>query len=141
MLERAKAELALATAKLEAKTVRAPFDGQVVAIQAQAGNAVPSHSTIVRVCDARELLVHLDLPSDQYENIARGQSWELAGLAPINRSLNAQVEFVSPLLNPNQQTFRAVFSVGNRQGDLPAFFPCGLSNSASPTKFISQSHP
>lgn len=118
--KKAVAELRLAEAELEQKTLRAPFAGQVLAIKAKLGNTLDLEDVAVRVADLSQLRVEMHLPIHLLGSIQKNRIYQLQANAPVDAVIPAFVQFASPVLEPTSGTFRTVFSVDNSDSQLPA---------------------
>lgn len=123
---RAEAEMALAKAQLDQLTLCAPFDGEVLQIQAKLGNTIDPSQIAVRVGDVESLVVDLHLPVSLFGKIKQDQILNLNASAPLHQVLPAQVTYVSPVVEPTSGTFRIRLSISNPERKLPAGFEVWL---------------
>jgi len=119
---KAEAELSLADAELELKTIRAPFSGTVVHIPAKVGNALQAGDEAARVVSMTRLRVDLHMPTVLFGKVVGGQTLELQASSPVNRLVRAKVLYVSPVVEPTSGTFRVAFSIDNSARQLPSGF-------------------
>ena len=124
--QQAQAELQLARAQLALRTLKAPFAGQVLQIDAPLGSSIEPTETAIRIADLSELTVEMHLPLSFFGVFEQGDSYLLEAAAPVNRSLTAVAEYVSPVVEPTSGTFRVSFSIDNTQGTLPSGFELRL---------------
>ncbi len=120
--KKAEAELSLAEAELELKTIRAPFSGTVVHVPAKVGNALKAGEEAARVVSMTRLRVDLHMPTVLFGKVLEGQTLELHASSPVNRMVPAKVLYVSPVVEPTSRTFRVAFSIDNSARRLPAGF-------------------
>lgn len=118
----AKRNLELEKARLEAHNIRAPFDGQVISIEARVGTTLtPSDELLTLVC-LDSLEAELYLPLELFGKLQVGRSYQLWAFAPVDRLVKARLAFTSPMIDPAAKTFRSVFLIDNRDHQLPAGF-------------------
>lgn len=116
--EQAKRNLELELARLDQYLLRAPFDGRIVAVLAQAGQMLTTGEPVIRVVDTATLRVEARVPTDETRKLDLGSVfllWDAAG-----DSHHATLDFRSPLLDPASETFRVVYAIDNRDEALPA---------------------
>lgn len=126
-LLRASKAAETAKAQLEAYKIRAPFDGVVVERHVSIGNFVKGGDPIFSVVAPAKLKAELNLPLSLFGKLKQGEFIELSAGAPVSRSIQAKLQFVSPTIDSASQTFRCVFTINNSAGKLPAGFPVQLS--------------
>jgi RND family efflux transporter MFP subunit len=124
--EQAQAELQLAQAQLEQRTLKAPFAGQVLQIDAQLGSSIEPTETAIRIADLKELSVEMHLPLSFFGVFEQNESYLLHAAAPVNAALSGVAKYVSPVVEPTSGTFRVSFSIDNSQEALPAGFELRL---------------
>ena len=120
--ELAGVHLKLAQEQLRQLTVYAPFDGVVTELHAKLGTSVDSTLPIVSVANLDALEVELHAPVYLFGDIRSGKTVRLRAGAPVNRTLDAEVRFTSPIVNSASNTFRCVLRIDNRLEKLPAGF-------------------
>jgi RND family efflux transporter MFP subunit len=118
----AKRDLELEEARLEAHNIRAPFDGEVVRIEATVGTTLtPSDKLLTIVClDSLEAELHL--PLELFGELQPGESYRLWAFAPVNGPIRARLAFASPVIDMASKTFRCLFTIDNRARQFPAGF-------------------
>lgn len=124
--KRAQAELQLAQAQLDLRTLKAPFAGQVLQIDATLGSSIDPTETAIRIADLKELTVEMHLPLSFFGVFEQNESYVLHAAAPVNRALTGVAKYVSPVVEPTSGTFRVSFSIDNSQETLPAGFELRL---------------
>ena len=118
----AKRNLELEELRLESHSIRAPFDGLIVRINATVGTTLtPSDKLLTIVC-LDSLEAEMYLPLQLFGELQAGKSYRLWAFAPVNRSVQARLTHVSPMIDPASKTFRCVFTIDNRDHHLPAGF-------------------
>jgi RND family efflux transporter MFP subunit len=125
-LELAGQRLVLEAARLEQMTLRAPFDGVVVSVEARGGQMVQPEDPILRFASLERLKVELHLPASLWDELDVGRSYRLMGGEPVEREVVGELTWIDPVLDPASGTFRAVLEVGNADGALPAGFTAWL---------------
>jgi RND family efflux transporter MFP subunit len=123
----AKRRLELEQARLEAHNIRAPFDGEVVQIHAFPGATLTRDDELLTLVRLDELKVELHVPLELYSRLQVGQEYSLDAGPPLNHPLQARLTFVAPIVDSATNTFRAVFTIANQNGRLPAGFTVHLS--------------
>lgn len=128
----AKKKLELEEARLEVHNIRAPFDGQVVRIDATVGTTLSPANKLLTIVCMDKLEAKLHLPLKMFGKLQPGKSYKLWAFAPVNRMIEARLAFVSPVIDPASKTFRCLFTVDNHDRQLPAGF--GVCFDSSDTK-------
>lgn len=118
----AAAELAFAQEQLKQRTLSAPFAGHVIKIHIGLGNSIDPSQVAVQVADLSELEVEMHLPLALFGRLVAGQQCTLQASAPVNRSLEAKVVHVAPVVEPTSGTFRVVLAIDNQGAQLPSGF-------------------
>ncbi len=118
----AKRNLELEEARLESHNIRAPFDGQIVRVEATAGTMLTPDDKLLTIVCLDTLEAKLYLPLEQFGKLHAGESYRLWAFAPVNRPIRARLTFASPMIDPASKTFRCVFTIDNKERQLPAGF-------------------
>jgi RND family efflux transporter MFP subunit len=126
-----QARFELADAELEQFMLRAPFDGQVVQVQAGPGSPVSQSTDLVQIVSLDTYRVDLFLPVEQANELEVGQMIPIQINAPFERSATAKVVFRSPLIEAATGTTRVVLEIDNRALKLPAGVTVSLSDNHS----------
>ncbi|WP_310565028.1 efflux RND transporter periplasmic adaptor subunit [Hydrogenophaga sp.] len=100
-LQVADAQVALAQARLARMRVVAPFDGTVGLRNINLGEYVKDGADLVNLEDTSQLTVDFRLPERYQTRIATGQSVKVALDALPDKTFNARVQAVDPLLDAN----------------------------------------
>lgn len=98
-----------AAVQVERHLIRAPFDGTVMQLAAEAGAIVKSGDPIAVLSDVDRVAVDLFLPAKTAGSIAPGQMYALRLHDPVERVLWARARYVEPRIEPTSGTMRAVF--------------------------------
>ena len=105
-------------ALLAYKVVRAPFDGQLGAINNKLGDYVTAGTRVTSLVDNRRLWVSLDVPAALAPRLRLGQPVRIrAPGLPASRSL-ARVTFIAPELDVQRQTLMVRATIDNPTGML-----------------------
>ncbi|MEA1951285.1 MAG: efflux RND transporter periplasmic adaptor subunit [Planctomycetota bacterium] len=118
----AKRNLELEESRLEAHNIRAPFDGQIVRVEATVGSTLTPDDKLLTIVCLDTLEAKLYLPLEQFGKLRAGESYRLWAFAPVNRTIQARLSFASPMIDPASKTFRCVFTIDNKERHLPAGF-------------------
>ncbi len=129
----ARRNLQLEQARLESHNIRAPFSGQVIEVFAQRGAALPQQEALLTLVDTSQLEVELYLSATTVSRLRVGQTYRLQAKAPIDDEIDADLKFISPVIESGTGTFRTVFSIDNTRSRYPAGFAVFLNDSASQT--------
>lgn len=120
-LQRAAAlRLAQARVQVERHLIRAPFDGTVIRLPAQAGAIVTSGDPIAEVIDADRLRVDLFLPAATARAVTPGARYAVRLHAPADRVVWATARNVEPRIEPTSGTVRTTFEFDLPGGALHA---------------------
>jgi len=118
MLEQRRLELELAQAEL--LLVRAPFDGQVVRLDISVGAPLARSDRPITVADLTVLEATLYVPAAYHAQLRTGAAHRLRLSAPADREVAATLRFVDPMMDTASGRFRAVFTIANPDGAIPA---------------------
>ncbi|MCA9176583.1 MAG: efflux RND transporter periplasmic adaptor subunit [Planctomycetales bacterium] len=128
--DQASAQLQLAKVEDQRRTLRAPFSGVVMRIDAVAGEIVEQPSSLIQLADLGRLRTELQLPASSMSQLRLQAPWLLRAGAPLNADVQARLIAVEPRVNPVTQTIRAVFEIPNEAGH-PAGFSVRLPAGAN----------
>lgn len=133
-LEQAHARLAVARAvfqraerRLEDRTIRAPFDGQVGLTDADLGAQVDQSDVLTRLDDLTEVEIEFSLPETLFAEIARGMTVSAVSAAYPGRSFAGAVSEIDSRIDPIGRSFRVRATIPNPEGELPAGMFMSLS--------------
>jgi RND family efflux transporter MFP subunit len=103
----------------EAKVV-APISGYISERYVKPGNLVQNyqHKNLFHIVSQDRLQGVLHLPESQFANIQAGQKVKLTLPALPNSSFSAQVERISPVIDPQSGTFKVVIAMDNSNQQL-----------------------
>ncbi len=118
----AKRNLELEQSRLEAHTIRAPFDGEVVRIEATVGTTLTATDKLLTLVCMDSLEAELHLPLELFGELHPGQSYRLWAFAPVSGHVGARLASASPVIDTASKTFRCLFTIDNRDRRLPAGF-------------------
>lgn len=96
-----------AAIQVERHLIRAPFDGTVIRLAAEAGAIVKSGDPIAILSDVDRLSVDLFLPATTASTIEPGQNYAVKLHAPTDLVLWATARYVEPQIEPTSSTVRA----------------------------------
>ncbi len=128
----ADADLAAALAEVKRleevqsfQTVRAPFDGVVVARQVERGDRVSAEASqqgsyLLRVAHMDTLRVEIDVPQSYALSVAPGIEAKVSFAELPGQILTARVERVSDLIDPASNTMRAELLMANAGTRIPS---------------------
>ena len=126
----AKRNLDLEKARLEAHDICAPFNGEVVRIEATVGTMLTPKDKLLTIVRLDSIEAELHLPLKLFGKLQVGKSYQLWAFAPVNRPVRARLAFASPVIDTASKTFRCLFTIDNRQRRLPAGFAVRLDMAA-----------
>lgn len=126
----AKLEHQQQSSLLNLRTIRAPFDGVVVDVQAHPGEVVEPDSTkkpIVKLAQLDPLRVQVILPKDSFGKVASGMPVDVLPEIPGKGLYAAKVKSVDRLINAASGTFVVFLELPNPKLDIPAGIKCKAS--------------
>ncbi len=120
--EAAKATLALAQLDLKETTIVAPISGYIAERNAKVGNLTESfqRERMFHIVQQRQLQGIVYLPENELPNIRKQQKASLTVSALGNRTVDAFVERISPVINAETGTFKVTLNVPNESELLKA---------------------
>ena len=123
-------------ATLRRLEVRAPIAGQVTARTAVLGAAVAADAEIFTVADLSTLWVEMAIPPRDLPMARQGQSVIVAGEGDAKGE--GRIVFLSPLLDPETRSARAVAELGNADGNWRpgAFVTANLATAEQPVDVL-----
>lgn len=116
-------ESALASARLEERTIRSPIDGVIAERYLAAGERV-EEKALVRVAKIDPLRVEVILPSAMFGAVSEGASARIVPEMPGAAPLAAKVALVDKMLDAPSNTFRVRLRLPNPKGVIPAGVRC-----------------
>ena len=108
--DRARAEVDVISARLEACRITAPFDGRVSGIFVKAHETPAPHAKLISIVSLRRLDLKIIVPSRWIRWLARGQRFRFH-VDDTGRSYNAVVSSVSGRVDPISQTIEVIADV------------------------------
>lgn len=130
----ARRNLELEEARLEAHTIRAPFDGEIIRVEATVGTMLETSDKVLTISCLEPLEAELHVPLELYGELTVGETYRLWAFMPVNRALHAELTHISPVIDTGSKTFRCLFRIDNEDRNLPAGF--GVRFDASPRNQI-----
>ncbi len=135
--ERAQSDLAIAAlrerrilAQIADRTLHAPFDGIVTKVNREVGESVSGVQTeVMTVVQLDSLRATLHLPVETAAQLTPGGPARL--LLDRRISVEATVEFVSPVTDAASRTVRVIFVIPNPEGRHRSGVHCALEASAA----------
>lgn len=117
--------LRLEEARLAEYALRAPFDGVVTKHEASAGASLAQATPVVTLVKLDPLEAEVFLPVSLGLPEA-GRRYVLNAGAPVGRVIEAELTWVSPVIDPASRMFRCKFTIANDDFALPAGFDVSL---------------
>jgi RND family efflux transporter MFP subunit len=127
-IEQRRLELELA--QQEQFIIRAPFDGVVTRLDTVPGATLTRADRPVTVADLTVLEAVLYVPAQAWSALRRGAAYPLLLSAPVARQVDARLRHTDPVMDAASGRFRAVFSIDNPDGVLPAGLEAALDLAA-----------
>lgn len=120
--ESAKASVRLAELDLKEATITAPIDGYIAERNAKVGNLTESfqRERMFHIVQQRNLQGIVYLPENELPNVVIGQGATLTIAALSDRSISANVERISPVIDATTGTFKVTLKVPNQDNMLKA---------------------
>jgi RND family efflux transporter MFP subunit len=122
----ARLQLELERARLESHFLRAPFDGQILRVDGQVGQAVQRSSPLLTLANRQTLRVELYLPVAWYEQVALGHDYLLDAGPPVDEPVRGVLTYREEAVDAATKTFRCTFEIDNREERFPAGFSVTL---------------
>ncbi|MCA9298107.1 MAG: HlyD family efflux transporter periplasmic adaptor subunit, partial [Phycisphaerales bacterium] len=113
----ARMQLDLARARLEERRLRAPFDGVVLRVHAEAGAMLGAGDPVVELISVGQMCVDLHLPVEASWTLVPDGRYALEVDGGAGAMVVGQVRYVEPRVDPVARTVRVVFDL---QGTGPA---------------------
>lgn len=121
--ELAKVNLELEETRLKRMRVLAPFDGEVIEHNAEAGASLTRDDPILAVAALDPLEAHINLPVSVFGKLEIGRTYQLEAGDPINAVLPGKLKHVYRIIDTASETVRCVFTIDNPDAELIAGFP------------------
>ncbi|WP_250458977.1 efflux RND transporter periplasmic adaptor subunit [Microbulbifer litoralis] len=114
-LERARANLEVARNRAGYAVLKAPRDGVIARRQAEAGQVVAAGQTVFTLAADGDREVRIDLPEQQIDRFAVGQTVTLELWSRPGEPFNGQIRELSPAADPASRTFEARVAFDNEK--------------------------
>jgi RND family efflux transporter MFP subunit len=111
--QQAQLQVDLAKAQLETYTVRAPFDGVVVALTAEVGGGVRSGDPLATLQSISSLRAEMHLPVSEALSLKPGVEYAVTVDCGSSRVVPARLIFIDPRIDSGSATCRVVFRIAN----------------------------
>ncbi len=136
----AREEQALAAAaaelerhRLEQHVIRAPFDGRIVRVHREAGEAISPGEPLAVLVDASRLEVELILPLSAWPGIEAGHWHTLMAESPVGGPVTARMRSAEAYAGSGGGSVRCVLEIPNPGERLPVGFTVSTDASGPPT--------
>lgn len=127
----AEAQVALEEVRLSGHELRAPFAGTVTRITGKPGGAANPNEPILRLTNARQLRVVLQVPVAYFGLLNVGEEYTLEAESPAPPRVVAQLLAQEQAIDAATDTFRCVFGIENGDLSLPVGFAVRLCDPTS----------
>ena len=122
-LEALRAVYRLAQLEYDYTQIRAPISGVVAQRHIKLGNNITANSPAFQVTALDPLIAYLHIPERELRRLQPGQTAELSLDAIPGRRFRAEVERISPVVDPATGTFKVTVEVPDPEGQLkPGMF-------------------
>ena len=118
--QRAKAQVDNLQARIDRKTIRAPFSGQVGIRQINLGQFVPSGAPIVALQANETVYANFSLPQQALDKIETGYAIKLTSDVYPERSFEGSLTAISPEIDPTTRSVALQGTFDNADGLLRA---------------------
>ena len=115
----ARRNLELEEARLESHSVRAPFSGRVLHIEASVGTSLTSSDELLSIACLDALEAELHLPLELFGTLEAGKSYRLLAAEPVDRHVRGRLVLVDAVIDAPSRSFRCVFEIDNANRALP----------------------
>lgn len=123
MAERRRVErhrLELELAQQEQLVIRAPFDGVVTRVDTTAGATLTRSDRPVTVADLSVLEAVMYFPAEAWRRLRIGTAYPMRLAEPVDRTVEARLRHMDPVMDAASGRFRAVFTIANDDHAIPA---------------------
>jgi RND family efflux transporter MFP subunit len=120
VFDKAQAQLALTRAQLEEHTIRAPFDGVIVRVHAEAGEVLSPGEPLADLLMLDRTMVDLHLPAEVALGLRSGDRVALDIADPIGAVAAARVVYAEPRVDATSKASRVVFEIEPTAFSIPA---------------------
>jgi HlyD family secretion protein len=115
-VDRLNAGLELAKSALNNASIMAPIDGTIVRKSISVGEVVQPGVQILSLVNMDQVQVELSVSDDQITQMHTGMPVDVKLQNNPDSSFKGEISFVSPVSNPNSNTFPVKVKVDNKQG-------------------------
>ncbi len=115
-----QARLQLERAGMEQFLVRAPFNAQVLEVNADAGTLADGRTPLLVLADRNEIEILTFLPANSALSLEPGTSFSATLGAPMSREVSAILQTIDPRIEPASGTVRAVFRLTDTDVQVPS---------------------
>ncbi len=123
----AEADLERARRRLEDRTIRAPFAGQVGLSEVDLGARVDAATMLTRLDDLSSVEIEFSLPETLFAEIRPGMAVSAEAAAFPSRVFTGEVFAIDSRVDPVSRAFRVRATIPNPKGELPAGMFMSLS--------------
>lgn len=127
-VERHRLELELA--QQQQLVIRAPFDGVVTRIDTTPGATLTRADRPITVADLSVLEAVLYFPAEAWKRLRIGTGYPLRLAEPVERTVEARLRHMDPVMDAASGRFRAVFTIANPDHAIPAGLEASLDLTA-----------
>lgn len=113
LLEQARARVAAQQARIEQKTLRAPYAGRLGIRQYNVGDYVQAGDTIIALQALNSLFVNFSLPEQYSQQVVAGMPVQARLEALDGRTFAGTVTAISPVVDPNTRNFALQATLAN----------------------------
>lgn len=114
----AQAQVTLAQAELNKTFIKAPFDGQLGAVNDSVGQYVTAGSTLVNLVDKSQLIIQYNVPQQYLELLKLESEVTFQTPAYPNETFTGKVNYISPSIDIATRTIALQAVFDNPQGRL-----------------------
>ena len=126
-VEANQARLRLEREGMEQYLVRAPFDGEVLELNASAGTLADGRTPLLVLADRTEIEVLTFLPANEAFTLNVGSEYRAVLGVPVSQDTMAVLVSIDPRVEPASGTVRAVFRLGESFLQIPAGIEARIS--------------
>jgi RND family efflux transporter MFP subunit len=113
--------------QLQLKLIRSPVDGVVTELKLMPGEFIYETTPIMTIAQIDPLNIDVVLPAERYRSVKTGLVAELRLYAPVDRTYEATVDAVDPVIDVASDTFRVRLVLPNQGNAIPAGVRCSVN--------------
>jgi HlyD family secretion protein len=117
-VEQARANIAVLENQISEATVTSPVSGVVASRDVEVGGFAGSQSSVVTIVQTNPVKVNLNVPEDLISQIKVGQAVKVGVQDDKNKSLDAKISRISPVLDNNAKSYPVEVDLANPDGSL-----------------------